>query len=72
MAEATPLFQPACLVADAPLLQKKTIFVGFGYYFGLLCLLLCIAGLFVLKKVKQREMWCNPAMDDYIEFYGGI
>jgi apolipoprotein N-acyltransferase len=56
MAEATPLFQPAFLVADAPLLQKKTIFVGFGYYFGLLCLLLCIAGLFVLKKVKQREM----------------
>jgi len=56
MAAASPLFQPSFLVADAPLLQKKTIFVGFGYYFGLLCLLFCIACLFVLKTVKQLEM----------------
>jgi apolipoprotein N-acyltransferase len=56
MAGATPLFQPAFLVAEVPLLQEKTIFVGFGYYFGLLCLLACIPIVFVLKKGKHREI----------------
>ena len=50
MADTTPLFQPSYLVAEVALLQEKTIFGSFGYYFGLLCLLVCIPGLFFLKK----------------------
>jgi apolipoprotein N-acyltransferase len=50
MADTTPLFQPSYLVAEVPLLQEKTIFGSFGYYFGLLCLLVCIPGVFFLKK----------------------
>ena len=50
MSGTTPLFQPAFLVAEVPLLQVKTIFGSFGYYFGLLCLLVCIPGVFFLNK----------------------
>ena len=56
MAETTPLFQPAFLVADAPLLQNKTIFVSFGYYFGLLCLLVCIPFAFVFRNAKKDRI----------------
>lgn len=35
----SPLFQPFYLAEEVPLLQTKTIFVRFGYYFGLLCFL---------------------------------
>ena len=56
MAATSPLFQPFYLVAEVPLLQEKTIFVSFGYYFGLLCLLVCIPGAFVFRKIRQRQM----------------
>ena len=56
MAATSPLFQPSYLVAEVPLLQEKTIFVSFGYYFGLLCLLVCIPGAFVFRKIRQRQM----------------
>ena len=56
MAEATPLFQPAFLVADAPLLQEKTIFVSFGYYFGLLCFLACIPIGFVFRNIGKGKV----------------
>jgi len=52
----SPLFQPFYLVADVPLLQGKTIFVSFGYYFGLLCLLACLPVWFLLRDKKQQEM----------------
>jgi len=52
----SPIFQPFYLVADVPLLQAKTIFVAFGHYFGLLCLLVCIPLLFLLRDAKQEEM----------------
>jgi len=54
--EDSPLFQPFYLVADVPLLQGKTIFVSFGYYFGLLCLLACLPVWFLLRDKKQQEM----------------
>jgi apolipoprotein N-acyltransferase len=52
----SPLFQPFYLVADVPLLQGKTIFVSFGYYFGLFCLLACLPFWFLLRDKKQQEM----------------
>jgi apolipoprotein N-acyltransferase len=52
----SPLFQPFYLVADVPLLQGKTIFVSFGYYFGLFCLLTCLPFWFLLRDKKQQEM----------------
>jgi len=51
--ETSPLFQPYFLVAEAPLLQDKTLFVSFGHYFGLLCLLVNIPFVFILRKEKQ-------------------
>jgi apolipoprotein N-acyltransferase len=56
MAGSSPLFQPSYLVAEAPLLNEKTLFVSLGYYFGLLCLLVCVPLIFVLKKGKQHQM----------------
>jgi apolipoprotein N-acyltransferase len=56
MAGTTPLFQSSYLVAEASLLEEKTIFVSFGYYFGLLCLLVCMPFAFVFRKSKQRKM----------------
>jgi apolipoprotein N-acyltransferase len=53
MVATSPLFQPYYLVAEAPLLQAKTIFVGFGHYFGLICLLACIPFAFFLRKAKK-------------------
>ena len=45
----SPLFQPYYLVRDMPLLQVKTIFVSFGHYFGLICLLACLPFWFLLR-----------------------
>jgi apolipoprotein N-acyltransferase len=56
MADTTPLFQPAFLVADAPLLQEKTIFVSFGHYFGMLCLLACIPVGFLFRNTRQHKV----------------
>jgi apolipoprotein N-acyltransferase len=56
MAETSPLFQPYYLTADTPLLQERTIFVSFGYYFGLLCMLACIPLVFFMKRVKERDL----------------
>ncbi len=53
---ATPLFQPFYLVADVPLLQLKTIFVSFGYYFGLLCFLASIPFALFFRDAKRQEM----------------
>ena len=50
MIATSPLFRPAYLVEEVPLLSGKTIFVGFGHYFGLLCLLGCLPLIFILKK----------------------
>ena len=54
--DTSPLFQPYYLVAEAPLLQAKTIFVDFGHHFGLLCLLVCIPFVFFLRKEKQKAL----------------
>jgi apolipoprotein N-acyltransferase len=51
----SPLFQPFYLVAEVPLLQIKTIFVGFGYYFGLFCLLASVPFAFLFKGSTQKE-----------------
>ncbi len=59
MAETSPLFQPYYMVADAPLLVVKTIFVVFGHYFGLFCLLASLPLAFFLKKGKQRGHGAN-------------
>jgi apolipoprotein N-acyltransferase len=56
MAGTSPLFQSSYLVAEASLLEEKTIFVSFGHYFGLLCLLVCMPFAFVFRKSKQRKM----------------
>ena len=56
MAAPSPLFQPYYLVAEAPLLQAKTIFVGFGYYFGLLCLIACLPFAFLLREAKRQAL----------------
>jgi apolipoprotein N-acyltransferase len=56
MAAPSPLFQPYYLVAEAPLLQVKTIFVGFGYYFGLLCLIACLPFAFFLREAKRQAL----------------
>ena len=52
MSATTPLFKPAYLVEEVPLLQAGTIFVSFGHYFGLLCLLGCLPLAAILKKQK--------------------
>jgi apolipoprotein N-acyltransferase len=52
----SPLFQPFYLMADVPLLQTKTVFVSFGHYFGLLCLLACIPFVFLLRNAKQQAI----------------
>ena len=52
----SPLFQPFYQVADVPLLQAKTIFVDFGYHFGLLCLLASIPFVLLLREKKHKEM----------------
>jgi apolipoprotein N-acyltransferase len=53
---SSPLFQPFYLVENVPLLQTKTIFVGFGHHFGLLCLLASIPFAFLVRKGKRKEM----------------
>jgi len=50
----TPLFQPFYLVRDIPLLQINTLFVSFGHYFGLICLLACLPLWLLLRSDKQR------------------
>jgi apolipoprotein N-acyltransferase len=56
MTDTSPLFQPFYLVAEVPLLQVKTIFVGFGHYFGLLCMLVCLPLVIFLRKEKQKPL----------------
>jgi apolipoprotein N-acyltransferase len=56
MAAPSPLFQPYYLVTEAPLLQAKAIFVGFGYYFGLLCLIACLPFAFLLREAKRQAL----------------
>ncbi len=51
----SPLFQPFYLVEDVPLLQSKTIFTGFGHYFGLLCLLASIPLTLLNKEAKGQK-----------------
>jgi apolipoprotein N-acyltransferase len=51
----TPLFQPFYLVADVPLLETRTIFVDFGHYFGLFCLLASVPLLYLLRKSRRHE-----------------
>jgi apolipoprotein N-acyltransferase len=53
---ASPLFQPFYLVEDVSLLQGKTIFVDFGYYFGLLCLLVSIPFVMLFRGATRKEM----------------
>jgi apolipoprotein N-acyltransferase len=55
IAGISPLFQPFYYVADVPLLQGKTVFVSFGHYFGLACLLICIPLLFFFRNARQHE-----------------
>jgi len=55
VSETSPLFEPYYLVADAPLLETETLYVRFGHYFGLACLLAVIPFLFSLRYVKQHE-----------------
>jgi len=52
----SPLFQTFYLMADVPLLQAKTIFVAFGYHFGLFCLVASILLVFLFKDRKSKEM----------------
>jgi apolipoprotein N-acyltransferase len=59
-AGTSPLFQPYYLVAETPLLQAKTIFVGFGHYFGLLCLLACIPLVIIFNKRKIISAVIQP------------
>jgi apolipoprotein N-acyltransferase len=54
--EASPVFQPFYVVADVPLLHLKTVFVYFGHYFGLLCLLISIPLVFYFKKGQQQDI----------------
>ena len=51
----SPLFQSFYLVAELPLLQTKTLFVKFGYYFGLFCLLACVPFAFLLKGFARQD-----------------
>jgi apolipoprotein N-acyltransferase len=53
MAVTSPLFQQYYFVAEVSLLQLKTIFVCFGHYFGLLCLLACIPFAILLREAKR-------------------
>ena len=53
---SSPIFQPFYLMADVPLLQTNTIFVSFGYHFGLLCLLAGIVLAFISRHGKLEEM----------------
>ncbi|KPJ99792.1 MAG: hypothetical protein AMJ60_03775 [Desulfobacterales bacterium SG8_35] len=53
---ASPLFQPFYLKANVPLLHTQTIFVSFGHYFGLLCLLACIPFALLLRKSGHNGM----------------
>ena len=55
IAKISPLFQPFYSVADAPLLQEETVFVSFGHYFGLACLLAGISFVFLFRNAKQHE-----------------
>jgi len=48
----SPLFQPFYLVADMPLLQTGTLFVSFGHYFGLLCLVACLPFVVFLRDKR--------------------
>jgi apolipoprotein N-acyltransferase len=52
---ASPLFQPFYLMADVPLLQTKTVFVSFGYHFGLICLLASIILLLLYRDDRSKE-----------------
>jgi len=52
---ASPLFQPFFLVADVPLLQGKSVFVNFGYHFGLLCFLGTIFFMVLFRNGKRKE-----------------
>jgi apolipoprotein N-acyltransferase len=56
IAATSPLFQPFYLVADVPLLQQETVFVGFGYHFGLLCFLVSIPLALFCRKTRGQEM----------------
>ena len=56
MAGTTPLFQSAYLVSEVVLLEEKTVFVSFGHYFGLLCLLVSIPFVITFRKTRQRDI----------------
>jgi len=51
----SPLFQPFYYVGDVSLLQTETMFVRFGHYFGLACLLGGIPFLFLFRDAGQQE-----------------
>ena len=51
----SPLFEPFYLVRDMPLLRIKTIFVSFGHYFGLICLLGCLPLWFLIREGRQPK-----------------
>ena len=50
MSATTLLFQPAYLVEEVPLLEERTIFTGFGHYFGLLCLIVCLPMVVIMRS----------------------
>ncbi|MBW2465720.1 MAG: apolipoprotein N-acyltransferase [Deltaproteobacteria bacterium] len=56
MSGVTALFQPAFLVEEVPLLQEKTVYVSFGHYFGLLCLLACLPVAYVFRKSNKGNL----------------
>lgn len=51
----SPLFQPYYDVADVPLLQTETVFVSFGHYFALACLLAVIPCVFRFRGTRQPK-----------------
>ena len=55
IAGISPLFQPFYYVGDVPLMQTETLFVRFGHYFGLVCLLGGIPFLFLFRDAGQHE-----------------
>jgi apolipoprotein N-acyltransferase len=55
IAGMSPLFQPFYTVADVPLLQAETVFVNFGHYFGLACLVAGMPFLFFFRDAREHE-----------------
>ena len=49
-AGTSPLFETYFLVAEVPLLQKKTVFTRFGHHFGLVCLLALLPAVAWVRK----------------------